>query len=98
MCFRPYLYIGFCHELGKGKAAYNSIEVISCSSKCLCFAQYASSDPTAACDGTKAIGKQVREACMGKRCHFAFQQGLLMQSASANATKRIWVDCGFCRK
>jgi len=56
---------GFCHELGKGKAAYNSIEVIACSAKCLCFTQYASSDPTAACDGNKALGQNVKEACLG---------------------------------
>eukprot|EP00746_Dinoflagellata_sp_MGD_P146361 gnl/MRDRNA2_/MRDRNA2_78851_c0_seq1.p1 gnl/MRDRNA2_/MRDRNA2_78851_c0~~gnl/MRDRNA2_/MRDRNA2_78851_c0_seq1.p1 ORF type:complete len:253 (-),score=24.37 gnl/MRDRNA2_/MRDRNA2_78851_c0_seq1:89-769(-) len=55
-----------CHYFGKGKSAYNSIEVLRCSSKCLCFRQYASKAEGAKCDATLSLGTNVKESCLGE--------------------------------
>ena len=55
---------GDCVELGRGKAAYNALEIISCSSRCLCFTQYASMTPDGRCDGSMSLGHNVKEACL----------------------------------
>ncbi len=56
--------VGDCVELGRGKAAYNALEIISCSSRCLCFTQYASMTPEGRCDGSMSLGHNVKEACL----------------------------------
>ena len=58
--------IGTCLEFGKGKSAYNSIKVLGCSSKCLCFLQVAGETAEAGCDVSKALGSNIKEACFDK--------------------------------
>lgn len=55
--------IGSCHDFGKGKSAHNSIEILGCSAKCLCFKQYASQSSNPTCNQTKALGYNVKESC-----------------------------------
>eukprot|EP00440_Ansanella_granifera_P021161 gb/GFBE01022976.1/.p1 GENE.gb/GFBE01022976.1/~~gb/GFBE01022976.1/.p1 ORF type:complete len:209 (+),score=34.68 gb/GFBE01022976.1/:1-627(+) len=55
--------IGSCQDFGKGKSAYNSIEILGCSSTCLCFRQYASEASNPSCDESLALGTNIKEAC-----------------------------------
>ena len=45
---------GACQDLGQGRSAYNSIEILGCSKRCLCFKQYASPAPNPTCNQTLA--------------------------------------------
>ena len=57
---------GTCVNFGMGASAFNSVEVISCSSRCLCFTQYASEGVDSGCDPEAAAGSNVKQACFGE--------------------------------
>jgi len=57
--------IGFCQNLGMGRAAYNSIEILGCSSTCLCFKQYASQNANDMCNPASR-GQNVKMSCTNK--------------------------------
>lgn len=52
--------VGHCQNHGVGKGAYNSIEVLGCTDRCLCFKQVAAMDGDANCDTSKAVGWNVK--------------------------------------
>ncbi|KAL7550988.1 hypothetical protein ACHAWF_014194 [Thalassiosira exigua] len=55
--------VGRCQNHGVGKGAYNSIEVLGCTDRCLCFKQVAAMDGDANCDTSKAVGWNVKMSC-----------------------------------
>ena len=58
--------IGTCQNHGKGRSAYNSIEVLGCSDTCLCFKQYAAKTEDAGCDESKSVGWNIKMTCFDK--------------------------------
>lgn len=55
--------IGFCQNHGIGANLYNSIQVLGCSDKCLCFKQIAAESADVNCDESKAFVTVVKMAC-----------------------------------
>ena len=58
--------IGYCQNHGVGASLYNSLEVLGCSSNCLCFNQVAAETADVNCDTSKAVGEGVKMACFDK--------------------------------